>query len=154
MDFNEDMENEEFIDEPESDEYELQQCVNEAVAFNLERVAECATYWAAHDADHITYRHKDTACRKLLLAVVDLVNAGWEAKGMEASDELRERRILEAPIRARDAKICEADHRVRDGGDRAYCAACKECPECGSIGEVSIYGKWVSCSNCKRGEKG
>ncbi len=35
--------------------------------------------------------------------------------------------------------------------DRVYCAACRECPECGGIGEVSIRGKWVSCSNCKRG---
>ncbi len=153
MDFNEDMEkeNEEFIDEPESEERELQQCVNEAVAFNLERVAECATYWAAHDADYVTYRDKDTARRKLSLAVVDLVNAGWEAKGMEVSDESRRIRILEAPIRDRDVKILEAHRRVRDGGDRTYCAACRECPECGGIGEVSIHGKRVSCSNCKGG---
>ena len=43
---------------------------------------------------------------------------------------------------------------VRDGGDRAYCAACRECPECGGVGKVSIHGKWVSCDNCERGEKG
>ncbi len=99
MDFNDDMENEEFIDEPESEELELRQCVDEAVAFNLERVAECATYWRDHDGDHVTFRCKEDARRKLLLAVVDLLNVGWKPKGMEASDEARTKRILAAPIR-------------------------------------------------------
>ena len=96
MDFNDDMENEEFIDEPESEELELQQCVDEAVAFNLERVAECAYYWREHEGDYITYKEKAEAVGKLHLAVVDLFNAGWTPKGMKASDEARTKRIREA----------------------------------------------------------
>lgn len=104
MDFNDDMENEEFIDESESEELELQQCADEAVAFNLERVAECATYWQEHEEDHITFRDRGMARRKLLLAVVDLLNTGWKPKGIEASDEARAKRIRGNPIRVINKK--------------------------------------------------
>lgn len=106
MDFNEDIENEEL---------ELRQCADEDVAFNLERVAECATYWREHDSDHITFRYKEDARYKLLLAVVDLLNAGWKPKGMNASDEARAKRIREAPIR------------INEKPAEVYCGELKGC---------------------------